>query len=174
VGGVFAYVYNAHISHHLPPPPLPCRTQWPFFEQLIDLLDMVLSKAELDIASNYDHQLLPPLGSSLASDDTARQLRALGDDLRARCQSTAASLLAVSTHGELIASNTNLKRSLMFRNPYVDILNLIQASVLRRLRQSEVDCSASKSPACAKQERLLLDAVLVTMNGIAAGMRNTG
>jgi phosphoenolpyruvate carboxylase len=135
---------------------------------------MVLSKAELDIACNYDQQLLPPVSGSSDGDATARELHSLGEHLRALCRSTAGSLLAVSTHGELIASNTALKRSLIFRNPYVDILNLIQASVLRRLRQSEVDTSGSKSPACAQQERVLLDAVLVTMNGIAAGMRNTG
>ena len=62
---------------------------------------------------------------------------------------------------ELLTENPVLRRSIDVRNPYVDPINLVQAEILCRLRRD------------GRDERLL-DALLVTVNGVAAGMRNTG
>jgi phosphoenolpyruvate carboxylase len=122
---------------------------WPFFRSTMDLVEMVLAKASPDIAAYYDAQLVPPT------------LRALGDDLRANLQRTIAATLRVTGHAGLLDGNPVLRRSIDVRNPYVDPINLVQVEVLSRLRADDDD------PA-------LLDAFLVTVNGVAAGMRNTG
>ena len=67
----------------------------------------------------------------------------------------------MSGHAQLLDGNAVLRRSIGVRNPYVDPINLVQVEVLSRLR------AAGDDPA-------LLDAFLVTVNGVAAGMRNTG
>lgn len=121
--------------------------EWPFFESTMDLLEMVLAKAEVGIAAYYDRVLVP------------EALKAVGSDLRERLQRTV-ELVRVVTGRDLLETNRVLRHSIEVRNPYVDPINVVQAEVLRRLRTSE-------DPA-------LLDAFVVTVNGIAAGMRNTG
>jgi phosphoenolpyruvate carboxylase len=122
---------------------------WPFFRSTMDLVEMVLAKASPDIAAYYDAQLVPPA------------LRPLGVELRANLQRTIAATLQVTGHASLLEGNPVLRRSIDVRNPYVDPINLVQVEVLSRLRADDDD------PA-------LLDAFLVTVNGVAAGMRNTG
>jgi phosphoenolpyruvate carboxylase len=70
-------------------------------------------------------------------------------------------VLAVTGRERLLAENPVLRRSIDVRNPYVDPINLVQVELLRRLRRADGD------------ERLR-HAFLITVNGIAAGMRNTG
>ena len=123
--------------------------EWPFFRSTIDLIEMVLAKADARIAAYYDQQLVP---------DT---LRTLGENLRDRLSRTAETVLATTGRGQLLAGNAVLRRSIDVRNPYVDPINLVQVELLRRLRRSGDD------------ERLR-HAFLITVNGIAAGMRNTG
>ncbi|HEX4353645.1 MAG TPA: phosphoenolpyruvate carboxylase, partial [Polyangiales bacterium] len=123
--------------------------EWPFFRSLLDLLEMVLSKADPDIAAYYDRVLVP--------DD----LRALGQDLRASCRRTTAAILRAKQQQQLLAADPDLQRTLELRNPYVDPLNVLQAELLRRARANQDDGR-------------IWDALLVTVNGIAAGMRNTG
>ena len=123
--------------------------EWPFFRSTMDLVEMVLAKASPDIAAFYDDRLVPA------------SLRSLGTELRERLRGTVAATLRVTGHGELLEHNPVLRRSINVRNPYVDPINLVQVEVLARLRD------AGDDPA-------LLDAFLVTVNGIAAGMRNTG
>jgi phosphoenolpyruvate carboxylase len=122
---------------------------WAFFRSTIDLIEMVLAKADARIAAHYDRQLVPP------------ELRALGEDLRGRLDRTAAAVVATTGRERLLADNPVLRRSIDVRNPYVDPINLVQVELLRRLRRSAPD------------ERLR-HAFLITVNGIAAGMRNTG
>ena len=88
------------------------------------------------------------------------ELRPLGQDLRANCRRTIAAILRAKGDAALLAGDPNLKRAIELRNPYVDPLNLLQAELLRRSRQGE--------------DQRLLDALMVTVCGIAAGMRNTG
>jgi phosphoenolpyruvate carboxylase len=122
---------------------------WPFFRSTLDLIEMVLAKAEARIAAYYDRQLVPA------------ELQPLGEDLRGRLDRTAASVLAAAGRERLLADNPVLRRSIDVRNPYVDPINLVQVELLRRLRRTAAD------------ERLR-HAFLITVNGIAAGMRNTG
>jgi phosphoenolpyruvate carboxylase len=122
---------------------------WPFFRSLLDLLEMVLSKADPDIAAYYDRVLVP--------DD----MRGLGQELRASCRYTSAAILRAKQQDELLAGDPELQRTLELRNPYVDPLNVLQAELLRRARSTDDDPR-------------IWDALLVTVNGIAAGMRNTG
>lgn len=123
--------------------------EWPFFRSTLDLIEMVLAKADDRIAAQYDRALVP------------EELRGLGEELRARLTRTAEAVLRSTDHRELLEQNPVLRRSISVRNPYVDPINLVQVEVLRRLRGRE------------KDERLH-DALLLTINGIAAGMRNTG
>ena len=122
--------------------------QWPFFRSAIELIEMVLAKAEPQIAAEYDRQLVP--------DD----LEPIGRLLRARLADTVALVLRVTGHTRLLETNPVLRRSIDVRNPYVDPINLVQAAVLRRYRELP--------------DPVLRDAFVVTVNGISAGMRNTG
>jgi len=122
--------------------------RWPYLRSFLDLVAMVLAKAEPVIAARYDALLAPP------------QVAALGEDLRARLDRTEAAVLEATGHQDLLQGNQVLQRTLHLRNPYVDPLNLIQAELLRRHR--------------ASPDERLADALVVTINGIAAGMRNTG
>ncbi len=122
--------------------------RWPFFASTVDLIEMTLAKADAAIAAQYD-QLVPG------------ELRDLGRALRARLQRATEAVLAVTRHAVLLENNAVLRRSIDVRNPYVDPINLVQVEVLRRLREGAPD-------------RVLGDAFAVTVNGIAAGMRNTG
>lgn len=138
---------------------------WPWWYELVDLLDMVLAKAELHIAENYDRHLLPP-GAEGAD------MRAMGETLRQKARSTVATLLAISGKKKLSEENKLLQRSLAVRNPYIDILNLLQANALHRLR--ELESSNGSSDLSPADLQAVLDVVLVTLNGVSAGMRNTG
>jgi phosphoenolpyruvate carboxylase len=123
--------------------------EWPFFRSTMDLVEMVLAKASPEISAFYDARLVP------------EPLRSFGEELRSRLRDTIAAILRVTGHQRLIEDNAVLRRSIDVRNPYVDPINLVQVEVLSRLRE-------------AGDDPQLLDAFLVTVNGVAAGMRNTG
>jgi len=127
---------------------------WPFFRSTIELLEMALAKADADIAAYYDRQLVPP------------EQQDLGLALRGRLQRAIEVVLDITGHRHLLENNPVLRRSIDVRNPYVDPINLLQVELLRRLR------SASESH--SEDEARLRRALLVTINGVAAGMRNTG
>ncbi len=126
---------------------------WPFFRSTIDLIDMALAKSEPRIAAEYDARLVP------------KDLRRVGEDLRRRRDRAAAAVLALTGQKRLLGGNPVLRRSIDVRNPYVDPINLIQIEILRRLRAA--------GSGAAEEDRLR-ETLLVTINGIAAGMRNTG
>jgi len=131
--------------------------EWPWFRTLVDLLEMILVKSELKIAENYDAQLVTEPESVM-----------LGKELRQKMQDTVSAVLEVSGNERLQQNNRVLLRSLSVRNPYVDPLNVIQAELLRRLR---LDGENALSPS---EREKLQDALLITINGIANGMRNSG
>ncbi len=122
--------------------------EWPHFRSAIDLIEMVLAKTDGRIAAEYDRQLVPS------------DLQSIGADLRRRLQRARAAVREVSGHAELLESNPVLRRSIDVRNPYVDPINIVQVELLRRSRLRDDDAVKA--------------ALLVTVNGIAAGMRNTG
>jgi len=136
---------------------VPCREMyrsWPFFRSTVELIEMALAKADAGIAAHYDRHLVPP------------DQQDLGRSLRGRLQRAIDVVLDITGHRQLLENNAVLRRSIDVRNPYVDPINLLQVELLRRLRQS--------SDARAEDEVWLRRALLVTINGIAAGMRNTG
>ena len=122
-------------------------TQWRFFRETLTMMEMVLAKASPRIAAAYDAALCP-----------APQ-RALGERLRAQQTLTEETVLAALGLPNLLAKSPVLARSIRVRNPYVDPLNTLQIALLKRVRRGE---------------HHLRDALVVTINGIAAGMRNTG
>ncbi len=121
--------------------------EWPFFRSTLALVEMVLAKAEPAIAEYYERRLVP------------EDLRPLGADLRARLAATVEAVLDALDAPRLLDDNPVLRRSIDVRNPYVDPINVLQAEFLARVRAGE--------PAA-------LDALLATVHGVAAGMRNTG
>jgi len=123
--------------------------EWPHFRSVMDLTAMVLAKTDARIAAEYERRLAPD------------NLHWLGVDLRGRLDRAIRATLEVTGHRELLQENQVLQRSINVRNPYVDPINLVQIEVLRRLRSGDDD-------------RRLRDAFVVTVNGIAAGMRNAG
>ncbi len=132
--------------------------EWPFFRSTIDLMEMALAKADTGIAAHYDRYLVGP------------DLHDFGRELRARLTRAANAVLEITGHTRLLEENPVLRRSIDVRNPYVDPINIIQVELLRRLRQMGSKAADSDDPDVVQLRR----ALLVTINGVAAGMRNTG
>ncbi|MBT8768574.1 phosphoenolpyruvate carboxylase [Metapseudomonas boanensis] len=127
------------------------RERWPFFATRIDMLEMVLAKADLAIAELYDERLV----------ETG--LRPLGAHLRDLLSQACASVLALTGQSELLAQSPETREAISVRNTYLDPLHLLQAELLARSRRCETHA-----------EGPLEQALLVSVAGIAAGLRNTG
>ncbi|XP_018508651.1 phosphoenolpyruvate carboxylase 4 isoform X2 [Brassica rapa] len=123
--------------------------EWPFFQSTIDLIEMVLAKADIPITKLYDEQLV------------SENRRGLGDMLRKELMTTEKYVLVITGREKLLESNKSLKKLIESRLPYLNAMNMLQVEVLKRLRRDE-------------DNNKLRDALLITINGIAAGMRNTG
>ena len=91
--------------------------------------------------------------------------QAVFDDILDEYGCTKRMILAVTNTNELLDGQTWLQRSIQVRNPYVDPLNYIQVELLRQLRADETD---------PEKKEALLEAILLSVNGIAAGLQNTG
>jgi phosphoenolpyruvate carboxylase len=124
--------------------------EWPFFRSVLSNLDMVLAKTDLAIASRY---------AELVSDQKLRD--EVFGQLSAEWRRTRKWLTAITGNAELLADNPTLARSIRNRFPYLDPLNHVQVELLRRYRSGERD------------ERLLR-MIHLTINGLAAGLRNSG
>lgn len=128
---------------------------WSFFHVVIDYSQMSLGKADMGIARLY---------AGLVENKAVRD-RIFGDIL-AEYQATRYWILQVTGQAEILDNEPVLQRSIRLRNPYVDPLNFIQVSLLRRLRSlPDPDSPAAQS---------MLQAIFLTINGIAAGLKNTG
>jgi phosphoenolpyruvate carboxylase len=119
--------------------------QWPFFATYIDMLDMIIGKTDVEIASYYDQQLV--------SDD----LRAIGQELRRRLSTINTSLRVINPEVNAQAQSQTMD----VRATYTDPLHYLQAELLQRARTEQHDPEVER-------------ALMVSMTGIAAGMRNTG
>lgn len=126
-----------------------CR-EWPFFSTRLGMLEMVYTKCNLEISRYYDERLVD---SNLLS---------LGDRLRDQLQQDIKSVLNVENNENLMQSDPWGLESIRLRNIYVEPLNMLQAELLYRTRQNEESAPE------------LEEALMVTIAGIAAGMRNTG
>ena len=123
---------------------------WPFFRTYIDMLEMVISKTDSNIAAYYEQQLVPA------------DLLHLGQTLRQRLELARQQVLAILQQQHLLEHNIALQHSMSVRNPYTDPLHYLQAELLKRERQH------SRTNSAVEQ------ALKVSMAGIAAGLRNTG
>jgi phosphoenolpyruvate carboxylase len=128
---------------------------WPFFRALIDNAEISLLKADMSIAALY---------SNLVPDPAAA--KRIFSKIKAEFDRTSAVILEVTGHRELLESEPVIQRSVQLRNPYVDPLNFIQVEMLRRLR--------SLPDPDSNQAEALREAIVLTINGIASGLRNTG
>ncbi|NWB89720.1 phosphoenolpyruvate carboxylase [Pseudomonas agarici] len=127
------------------------REQWPFFRTRIDMLEMVLAKADGDIARSYDERLVQA------------ELLPLGVHLRDLLSQACAVVLGLTGQSQLLARSPETLEFIRVRNTYLDPLHLLQAELLARSRRQE-----------AAQDSPLEQALLVSVAGIAAGLRNTG
>ena len=122
--------------------------EWPFFQTRLSMLEMVYAKADADISAHYDARLVPD------------EWQALGEDLRAQLAEDTRAVLELLGQPGLLSGQDWLRESVHLRNIYTDPLNFLQAELLSRDR---------KAP-----EEHVEQAIMVTIAGIAAGMRNTG
>jgi len=121
---------------------------WPFFATRLSMLEMVYAKADAGLSAYYDELLVP------------EALRHIGKQLRGQLHSDIETVLSVHGGDTLVAGQPWAMESIRLRNIYTDPLNFLQAELLQRNRQEE--------------EERLERAIMVTIAGIAAGMRNTG
>jgi phosphoenolpyruvate carboxylase len=128
--------------------------QWPFFRTLLSNLDMVLAKSDLRIAKRY---------ADLADD--ARAGKRIFASLKAEWERTETALAAITGESQRLQSNPTLARSIEHRFPYLDPLNHLQVELLRRYRQ--------RKPGDDEIERVRRG-IHLSINGLAAGLRNTG
>ena len=128
---------------------------WPFFRGVISNAQVSLAQADMGIARLY---------AQLVEDERIRE--EIFGTIEAAFDKTVAWILRISRQQELLDNEPVLQRAVRLRNPYVDPLNFIQIGLLREHRQ-EADRGADQTDA-------ILRAIFVTINGIAAGLKNTG
>jgi phosphoenolpyruvate carboxylase len=124
--------------------------EWPFFEMLLSNMDMVLAKSDIAIASRY---------AELVSDGELRDR--VFSRLRTEWQSTMDALRLIMGQESPLESNPLLARSIRNRFPYLDPLNHMQIELLKRYRAGDADEN-------------VVSGIHLTINGLAAGLRNSG
>jgi phosphoenolpyruvate carboxylase len=124
-------------------------SKWRFFQTLISNVEMPLVKTDMDIAARYVKQLVRP------------ELHSFFDDIHDEHARSVERVLAVTGSQELLEAQPVLQRTLRVRAPYIDPLNYIQVDLLSKKRAGNEDPLVRRS-------------LLLTINGIAAGLKNTG
>jgi len=124
--------------------------QWPFFRTLLSNMDMVMAKSDLALASRY---------SELVGD--ARLRKKIFTAIEAEWHATAQALATITGEKHRLANNAALQRSIRHRFPYIDPLHHLQVELVRRYREGKADERVQRG-------------IHISINGIAAGLRNTG
>ncbi|MCA0188291.1 MAG: phosphoenolpyruvate carboxylase, partial [Proteobacteria bacterium] len=124
--------------------------EWSFFTTLLSNMDMVLAKSDIAIASRY---------ADLVKDTALRQ--AIFPRIEQEHADTVGMLLAITGQEALLDANPLLKRSIHNRFPYLDPLNHVQVELLHRYRDGH-------------QDERVRRGILLSINGVAAGLRNSG
>ncbi|MDB4837767.1 phosphoenolpyruvate carboxylase [Marinomonas sp.] len=123
--------------------------KWPFFGAYLDMLDMVLAKAEPELSEYYEKRLVD------------EELKGLGRLLRGKLKQVCELVKMLKKQERLIEDNKTIRQSIDVRNPYIDPLHYLQAELLYRSRKDKENAEVNK-------------ALMITMAGIASGMQNTG
>lgn len=147
VGAALQYAFDGEHAEEV----IAMRRHWAFFQTVLSMCEMVLAKVDINVTSHYEQRLV------------SSDLFALGEDLRAQFATSRQIMLQVLGTEKLLAKNHVLDRSINLRNPYLLPLHLLQVELLYRVREQGDN---------APEE--LIQALLTTIVGIAAGMRNTG
>ena len=145
--------FNATLNSEKAPLLRKMYNEWDSFRTMVDLVEMILAKSEPAIAKHYEDMLV--------SDEKAKEL---GKEVRSVHLETEQAILKLTEHNALGENNRILQRALFVRNPYVDCLNVLQAETLQRIRKYED----------GEEEKILKDALMTTISGVAAGMGNSG
>jgi len=161
---VFAWIQSRHLlpgwfgagsglgaaiaAHGLPAVQAAC-TQWPFLRNLVDDVEAMLARADLEIAHAYEELVDEPL---------RRHFQVISSEYETARQH----ILAVRGYAALLDGEAQLQRSIQLRNPYVDPMNLMQVDLLRRWRATN------------REDRDLFEALLASISGIAQGLQSTG
>ena len=127
-------------------------SEWPFYRSRLSMLDMVFHKADPRISEAYDERLVP------------KELKHFGEALRAELKESISSLLAITGEDDIMKNDPQGKESMEIRAAYLQPLHYLQIELLDRIRKAGDDA----------QNTSLERAMMVTIAGIAIGMRNTG
>jgi len=134
--------------------------RWPFFTTMLDNSQMSLAKADMDIAARY---------ARLVGDQKMAQR--IYQTIAAEFERSVAIICRITDQDALLDNQPVLQKSIRLRNPYVDPLSFLQVELLRRLRALPPEGDSEELKA---QRRDLRAAVLLSINGVAAGVKNTG
>jgi len=139
--------------------------KWPFFKMVISKVEMTLSKVDLQISSHYLKELSKP--------EDIERFERLFEQISHEYQLTCDMVLSITGQKRLLDTDPDLQKSVQLRNESILPLGFLQVSLLKRLRQYANQGQSGLIHFRYSKEELLRGALL-TINGIAAGMRNTG